>query len=305
MYGAASSFAFANAIDTSGPFSFATQAQGRAALEAHDDFVERLSPFDRSARLKTDREVSERQYLDFVGNNVLAWDDNATKQRISHALVLIESRARDLAISLPKKIIIVRTTGQEEGGAAYTRGNAIVLPDTVLSDSSQDLTKVISHEIFHILSREKAGLRAVLYKTIGFEPCPEFAFPIELTNHKITNPDAPKNDFHIKIKYQGDSYWAVPVLYAAVAQYSPIKGGEFFDYLQFKLALTKGSETKFIGVDNVSGFFEQVGRNTDYIIHPEEILADNFALLILGKSDLPSPAIPEAMLKALKKLISP
>lgn len=45
----------------------------------------------------------------------------------------------------------------------------------------------------------------------------------------------------------------------------------------------------------VSGFFEQVGRNTNYVIHPEEILADNFSLLILGERRVPSPEILEKM----------
>ena len=48
----------------------------------HDDFVARLSPFDRAARLKTDREVSEQEYLQFVGRNVLDWtaEDKAAVQ---------------------------------------------------------------------------------------------------------------------------------------------------------------------------------------------------------------------------------
>jgi deoxyribodipyrimidine photo-lyase len=32
--------------------------------------------------------------------------------------------------------------------------------------------------------------------------------------------------------------------------------------------------------EGAAGFFEQVGRNTGYLIHPEEILADNFELLV-------------------------
>ena len=47
--------------------------------------------------------------------------------------------------------------------------------------------------------------------------------------------------------------------------------------------------------EEVSGFFEQVGRNTKYVIHPEEILADNFALLILDEHNVPSPEILQKM----------
>ncbi len=46
---------------------------------------------------------------------------------------------------------------------------------------------------------------------------------------------------------------------------------------------------------HISGFYEQVGRNTGYIIHPEEILADNFALLVLAQKNVRSPQILDDM----------
>ena len=41
-------------------------------------------------------------------------------------------------------------------------------------------------------------------------------------------------------------------------------------------------------VEEIDGFFEQIGKNSNYIIHPEEILADNFSLLVMGQK-VPSP----------------
>ena len=271
------------------PVLFATLDQGRAALIARDDLVMRLSPFDRAARLKTDRDVSEREYLEFVGNSVLPWENDTKKERVARAVGFVQKRFRDLSIRFPDEILVVRTTGREEGGASYTRGNVIVLPDNILVNQDQDLAQLIGHEIFHNLSRNDESLRTNLYKTIGFEPCLEFLFPAVLAPRKITNPDAPKNDHRIKVKYRGQPAWAVPVLYAAVDKYDRKKGGEFFDYLEFRLALTSvadipnNANASFVQVEEVEGFFEQVGRNTDYIIHPEEILADNFALLIVGQ----------------------
>ena len=37
------------------------------------------------------------------------------------------------------------------------------------------------------------------------------------------------------------------------------------------------------GIEEIGNFYEQIGKNTNYIIHPEEILADNFALLVMGQ----------------------
>ena len=98
---------------------------------------------------------------------------------------------------------------------------------------------------------------------------------------------------------------AIPILYARTPKYDPKKGGEFFDYLQFRLALVSpdagpGSKARFVDVREVQGFFEQIGQNTDYIIHPEEILAENFSLLFVESSPVPTPAIPAAVLKAVQ-----
>ncbi len=81
--------------------------------------------------------------------------------------------------------------------------------------------------------------------------------------------------------------------------------------LQFLLVATDSSQPLpkliydehnpiLVPVEQVSGFSEQVGRNTNYIIHPEEILADNFEFLLLGKSDLPTPRVIEEPSSALR-----
>ena len=61
-------------------FVFATVAEGRKALGRRDDFINQLSPFDRSARLKTDREVSKSELLDFVKQQLLGWTEAEKKQ---------------------------------------------------------------------------------------------------------------------------------------------------------------------------------------------------------------------------------
>jgi hypothetical protein len=42
-------------------------------------------------------------------------------------------------------------------------------------------------------------------------------------------------------------------------------------------------------------YHEKIGRNTGYIIHPEEILADNFVLLVTGETDAKTPKILDEM----------
>lgn len=291
--------------------AFATIDEGKQILTAQDDFVRRMSPFDRAARMKTDRDVSEKEYLEFVGKNVLAWS-NAEKQKITSAFQDIQETIEALCLPFPKKVFMVKTTGKEEGRAAYTRSNAIVIPKTYLGASIAKIQKTICHELFHIMSRTNSELREKLYAIIGFVKCDEVEFPEVLISRKITNPDAPKNDHCIRLQVEGKSQWVIPILFSATEKYDVTRGGEFFNYLQFQFllihrdnssltvkAIYDGRRPKLVGMKHVSGFFEQVGKNTGYIIHPEEILADNFALLVLAEKNIRSPKILDKMRKIL------
>lgn len=292
--------------------SFATIDEATKILTSRDDFVRRMSPFDRAARMKTDKDVSEREYIQFVGKNVLEWNDSE-KRKITAAFLGISDTLENLSLPFPENVLIIKTTGKEEGGAAYTRGNAIVFPKDHLKSSKEKIQKELCHELFHILSRANPELREKLYAVIGFVKCSEVTFPAELRNRKITNPDAPKNDHCIHVTFKGEMSWGIPILYSSLEKYDMERGGEFFDYLTFKMLLVERDERSFtvkpiyddekpklVGIQQVSGFYEQVGRNTGYIIHPEEILADNFAHLVMGNRELPSPEIIKRLEEVLK-----
>ena len=48
-------------------------------------------------------------------------------------------------------------------------------------------------------------------------------------------------------------------------------------------------------------FLKKIGENTNYIIHPDEILADNFVRLIMNDRGVATPRILEEMRKVLRK----
>ncbi|HEV2803476.1 MAG TPA: hypothetical protein VGW57_00965 [Chthoniobacterales bacterium] len=288
---------------------FLSANESRPVIAARDDFVKRLSPFDRAARLKVAQPVSEEQYLAFVGSNVRDWTEKETEQLCT---IMAEFPPLLAGLPWPATIQLIKTTGAEEGNAAYTRGAAIFLPVADLARSSPELKRLLCHELFHILSRRNPGLREKLYSVIGFTACDEVELPPELAARKITNPDAPRNDHLIRLQIDGQTRLALPVLLSSAETYDVKRGGEFFNYLtfqflvmeptttprRFKVAQQNGSP-RLVGIKAVTGFFEQVGRNTEYIIHPEEILADNFALLVLGGEKIATPEILDKMKKVL------
>jgi hypothetical protein len=102
---------------------------------------------------------------------------------------------------------------------------------------------------------------------------------------------------------------ATPILFSRAERYDPARGGEFFDYLQLGLLVRTAagaalSTERVVGLQQVTGFFEQVGQNTQYVIHPEEILADNFALLVLDMPNVKSPAVLIGLRRALAEFRS-
>ena len=291
--------------------AFATVQEGKRVLMSRDEYVDRMSPFDRAARLKTDRVVPEREYLEFVGKNVVAWEE-AEKEKLYLAMEGLEEALKKMALPFPEKVWLIKTTGLEEGNAAYTRANAIVFPGRFLQGGVRSVERVLCHELFHVLSRENPELREKCYAAIGFERCEELDFPEELAARKLTNPDAPKNEHCLKVKIDGKERWVIPILFSEEEKYDPEKGGEFFRYLQFKLvvvvraeegkgvkAVREGGMVKLLDAAKVTGFLEQVGRNTSYLIHPEEILADNFVILVTGRRDVPSPEVVEKLERIL------
>ncbi len=291
--------------------SFATVEEGKQVLTSRDDYVERMSAFDRAARLKTDKVVPEREYLEFVGKNVVAWEE-AEKEKIYLAMEEVEEVLKKMALPFPEKIWLIKTTGKEEGNAAYTRANAIVFPRSFLEGGVRWVQRVLCQELFHVLSRANRELREKCYAVIGFERCEELEFPEELAGRKLTNPDAPRNEHCLNVKIDGKGRWVIPILFSREEKYDPEKGGEFFRYLQFKLVVVEraeegmgvevvreGGKAKLLDTGEVTGFLEQVGENTTYLIHPEEILADNFVLLVTGKRDVPSPGVVEKLGKIL------
>lgn len=281
---------------------FASVEEGRRILSAEDEYIERMSPFDRSARMKTDREVSRGELLSFIAAQALEWESDE-REKIERVLHGIRDGLKRASLRGLGTVHLIKTSGEEEGNAAYTRGRSIVLPRSMVQRPEPFLKRLLAHELFHILSRNHPTARNALYQTIGFRYCGEIEFPPALAPRKITNPDAPRNDYCIRVKVNGEATWVVPILFSTTERYDVGGKKSLFDYMQTALLAIDGGSDRpvrpkkgpegplLFDADQATGFFDQVGRNTDYSIHPEEILAENFALLVLGEENVPSPEI--------------
>lgn len=290
------------------PFIYPTKEKAKEIIAKKDAFLEVLTPFDRQIRMKLKREVSEEEFLTFYKDQVLDCHLN-DQTSIDQYYEQIKPKLTQLGIKLPT-LTMIRTTGKEEipGTAAYCRNNAIVF--NFLSE------KLFVHELFHIYSRNNPEMRKKLYALIGYEICPPIAIPDALKEKRLVNPDVPYIDAFITVKYKGQEVCAVPIdlydvsyqgrgknpflkgIYHKFAIVEPLHVGE----MQFKLD-AQGNPFLF-DFEEAEGLTEKIGENTTYIDSPEEILADNFAYLILGK-DVATPRIIEDMRRCFLQLENP
>ena len=290
-------------------FEFVTAEQGRAIISARDEYIQRLSPLERALKAKSEVPVSEADFLQLLASTVQPWSD-ADRASVQAALDSIRSQLARLTLPLPETVVFVRITGVGEGNAPHTRANAVLLTATSLQRPAA-LARLIAHELFHVASRRDKAWRDALYATIGFASIDEFALPPQLASRKITNPDAPRIDVAVKVETADGTAWVAPLLQSTVDRYDASRPAEFFSFLRLHwLEVARGElppkkaelsePPRLRNTADLRGFQQQIGRNTQYIIHPEEILAENFAQLVTGETG-PSPEIHQRLREALQR----
>lgn len=273
---------------------FATAEEGRALLGRADEYFARMSGFDRKLRLRSNIETGEADYRKVVVNSVTGWPEE-DRRTIQTSLKTLAAGLDGLRLPLPPRVWLVRTTGVGEVGDAYTQENAIVLPGQSVKAGPDLLLGLLAHELFHIMSRHDARFREQAYRTIGFHLCDPVELPASIAARRLTNPDALRNDAYIELSANGAKLLAVPVLLSRYERFDPTIGTGIADYWMMRLmavepvdggrrmkAVFDNGEPVLLDSSQVQGFFEQIGTNTNYIIHPDEILADHFALMATG-----------------------
>lgn len=199
----------------------------------------------------------------------------------------------------PRPLNFIKTKAGHYGKSVYyTRENNIIIPYNVLDENRNEDTflEIILHEIFHVYSRLNPDKRTQLYELIGFRKTANIQLPEELDRRLLLNPDGADIEYVIKVSDDGDTTQLIPLLYSKTPEIAANSPG-FFTYLQFELFEIK-NEGDVLTVRTKEGYKstlqdsfqtdsqDQIGPNTGYIWHPDEILADNFAFLALIRGDL-------------------
>ncbi|HEQ71349.1 MAG TPA: hypothetical protein ENN69_02575 [Spirochaetia bacterium] len=270
-------------------WSLADRKQTAEILGTRDGYIERLSPFDRQLILGTEEDRPVDELLAHFREQAKDWPENDLP-RMRRLAEEAFKKMSAYPLNLPDGVLIALTVGEDFGEAAYTRANLIVLPETLIRGPDAALDRLLIHETFHILTRYNPALRERLFRIIGFYPCQEPGLPPGLDALRLTNPDDYDNDYCIELAYRDDPGQFIPLVYAK-RPYDPARGTGVFDYLVFGLLMVTirdgqttpiydGREPVIVPPNELPGYYKKIGFNTDYIISPEEIMAENFVLLI-------------------------
>lgn len=279
-------------------------AQKVVVEDAYEGFFDKITLIDMALQMgealpqTAPRDSVLTVYKKFIQNDVqefLLKETKLLKTTFTEALDLCAKI--DPNLNLPDTIQLIKTGGSYYGdGVFYTRGNVIIIPANMLDEASKpELLGTLIHEIFHIYSRFNPKKRLALYQTIGFEPIDELDLSPFLEKRILRNPDAVQPLYAIDLTvYMPDpiTIKAVPIIYSSTLN---VRFGGFFDELIFQLFeieqdATTGKWTILssdVGIqpEELASFRERITNNTNYIIHPEEIIADNFKLLALSKAN--------------------
>lgn len=285
-------------------FVFASAAEGARILGAEDGFFEAMAPLEMQLRSATPgrvtREALRAQYragaLDWNGAERRAWQESLDRLR---------PRLAAWSGLLPAQVLLVRVRAAVEDGIPHTRANAILLPVGAgrLGAARRDV--ILAHEIFHILSRRQAARHDSLYALVGFRPC-RFALPADLRARRITNPDAPEERHYVALAGGRGAY--VPLQLARPVAASPPALAESLDFQLLAVDVADGICTArrrrgggwaLTAPSALPGLTAVTGSNSDYFAHPEELMADNFALLLTRPARAPDRALLDRLARWL------
>jgi hypothetical protein len=256
------------------------------------------APLERQVKMHSAQPADDEAYVHFMGDTALDWTPEERK-RLEAVTERLEPVISRLIWQPSKPILLAKSTSQLEDGLPHTRANVIVLPDGSARAPLPYLAVILAHEVFHVMSRDDPALRERLYEAIGFKPCASVSVPPAIEKLRLSNPDAPLHRHSIAVRYRGRNIDAMPYPLLP-ANVDPPLGFREQVRPVWLLVERRGDAcraTEEAAPKEMDGLFEQIGRNTQYLWHPEEILADNFAILVLGElSAKPlSPPSPEVL----------
>ncbi len=291
-------------------FCFADAKEGADFLSGNKEYLNGLTQNDLNFRMHQ-KDTTLEEYIAFATKQTLDFTEEE-KEVVSAGMEKIKDICEKNSYKLPavEEITFVKTTMLEESGAgAYTHDTQIYISKSILSllgsedRWAQDYgTAVLAHELFHCLTRNDAQFRKDMYGILGFRVQEEeFQFAPAVRERILSNPDVGKYNSYATFQIGGKERDCVVVFTTTLPFQNP--GDDMFELMTAGLVPIDDLSVMY-PAESASNFWTVFGRNTEYVIDPEEVLADNFSYAIIygvDGMDYKSPEIIREICEYLKK----
>lgn len=293
-------------------YRYADSAEGQELIADNADYFDMMSQMNIAYRVGNEQ-ASEDELIEFAKEQVSDFSEEE-KQGINESLKRIRRRFNKVGFdyAFEQEFVFVKTTMLEECHAlGYTHKNQIYLDEKVLkwSYTKADTTmfrdwfdELIVHEMFHVLTRNDQDFRKDMYDVIGFKISDTDMYVSDRVRDKVfLNPDDPAFDSYTFFTINGVKKKAV------VKGYFPNGYCEYDEkpFENMKTAVIfEDAPNRAYPISRISDFYDVMGHNTEYVISPEECLADNFKYAVLYGIDVhgyDDPEIIEDILDVLEK----
>ena len=291
---------------------YATKEEGRSLVHENKNYYKGFSQNEIEYRMQK-KGAGIDDLVSFAQEQVMEFTTEE-KALLDGLFEEMENSLKEKNYSLPplEEIVLIKTTMKDESEAdAYTHGTQIYLNGDLIkaaADGNEELIaglKVIMwHELFHCITRCNPDFRKEMYRLIRFTITDkEFPIPPSVFEYHITNPDVEHHDSYATFVIDGRNIDCFTDM--VTTKHFENEGDDFFDSMTTALIPIDGTDVYYTP-KQVANFDEIFGKNTDYVIDPEECMADNFAYSMVygmnGKDGkpYPNPEIIEGILSYLQ-----
>ncbi len=296
--------------------TFASKAEGQRLMRENTQHYADMSQDDIDWRMRKENSTID-ELKAFALEQVRDFTDEE-KSFISKHVSIVQDSLNAIGCHLPifDNIVFIKTTMAEEGNPmAYTIKNEIFIGEGWLQQFMQTatdpyfykmFTRVVAHELFHCITRNSPEFRRKMYSIIGFTVMDhDIVFPENIKRMILQNPDVEHIDSYAVLTINGRKRQC-----ALIALYSQTFSEAYAQYGE-KASMLECSEAVLVPLDEpgtkyksgeVPDFWEKVGRNTDYVLAPEECMADNFSFAVAygWSNTYESPKIIRSVISTLK-----
>lgn len=276
-------------INTKIKFRFADLKEAQKLYLSNTEYLNNFSKYDLEYKLNK-KDATLEEFKDFGVSQMLEFTTKE-KELISKQIADMEKTLENQKMNLPfyEEIIFIKSTQKEENGSlAYTHSTQIYLGEKLFDYfDDKNIRKrfffetVIWHELFHCITRTNKTFRKDMYKIINFTVMEkDFIIPKSIYDISISNPDVEHHDSYATFNINGKNIDCYMVLTASKPFNKP--GDCFFNCMQSSI-VPIDSKGEYYLPEDAKNFWEIFGKNTPYVIDPEECLADNFSYAILNE----------------------